>query len=329
VKLIAEPWDVGDGGYQVGNFPPLWTEWNGKYRDTIRDFWRGQHATLPEFASRLTGSSDLYQQDSRRPVASVNFVTCHDGFTLTDLVSYDHKHNEANGEGNRDGADDNRSWNCGTEGPTDDRAINELRARQKRNFLATLFLSQGVPMLLAGDEMGRTQAGNNNAYCQDNETSWFDWSRLKKHADVHRFLQLLTARRLLRGTEHERQRISLNRLIEEAHKTWHGVRLNQPDWGDNSHSVALTVELKREKLLLHLILNAYWEPLEFELPSTQNGSRTPWQRWIDTALETPDDIVDWRQAPVISRSSYRAQAHSVAALYAVTQAGPQIKPVND
>ena len=176
VKLIAEPWDVGDGGYHVGNFPPLWSEWNGKYRDTIRDFWRGQPATLPEFASRLTGSSDLYQQDSRRPVASVNFVTAHDGFTLQDLVSYDHKHNEANGEDNRDGSDDNRSWNCGVEGPTDDPAILALRARQKRNFLTTLLLSQGVPMLLAGDEMGRTQQGNNNAYCQDNEISWIDWA---------------------------------------------------------------------------------------------------------------------------------------------------------
>ena len=193
VKLIAEPWDVGDGGYQVGNFPPLWSEWNGKYRDTIRDFWRGQPATLPEFASRLTGSSDLYQQDSRRPVASVNFVTCHDGFTLTDLVSYDHKHNEANGEDGRDGTDDNRSWNCGAEGPTEDKAILALRARQKRSFLATLLLSQGVPMLLAGDEMGRTQRGNNNAYCQDNEISWVDWAvrrrgrpgavRLRPHAD--------------------------------------------------------------------------------------------------------------------------------------------------
>ena len=168
VKLIAEPWDVGEGGYQVGNFPPLWTEWNGKYRDSVRDFWRGRPSAVPDFASRLTGSSDLYATSGRRPVASINFVTCHDGFTLNDLVSYHHKHNEANGEDNRDGADDNRSWNCGAEGPTDDPAVNELRARQKRNFLVTLFLSQGVPMLLAGDEMGRTQAGNNNAYCQDN-----------------------------------------------------------------------------------------------------------------------------------------------------------------
>ena len=175
VKLIAEPWDVGEGGYQVGNFPPLWTEWNGKYRDTVRDFWRGEHATLPEFASRLTGSSDLYLSDGRRPAASVNFVTAHDGFTLADLVSYNHKHNEDNGEGSRDGTDDNRSWNCGAEGPTDDPAVGALRDRQKRNFLCTVLLSQGIPMLLAGDEMGRTQHGNNNAYCQDTEISWVHW----------------------------------------------------------------------------------------------------------------------------------------------------------
>jgi isoamylase len=175
VKLIAEPWDVGEGGYQVGNFPPLWTEWNGKYRDTVRDFWRGEHATLPEFASRLTGSSDLYLSDGRRPAASVNFVTAHDGFTLADLVSYNHKHNEANGEGNRDGSDDNRSWNCGAEGRTEDPAVAALRDRQKRNFLCTVLLSQGIPMLLAGDEMGRTQRGNNNAYCQDTGISWVHW----------------------------------------------------------------------------------------------------------------------------------------------------------
>jgi isoamylase len=175
VKLIAEPWDVGEGGYQVGNFPPLWTEWNGKYRDTIRDFWRGREGMLPEFASRLTGSSDLYSGDGRRPLASINFVTCHDGFTLRDLVSYDRKHNEPNGEGGRDGSDDNRSWNHGVEGDTDDPRIRTLRARQARNFIATLLLSQGVPMLSHGDELGRTQRGDNNAYCQDNELSWVAW----------------------------------------------------------------------------------------------------------------------------------------------------------
>jgi glycogen operon protein len=184
VKLIAEPWDVGPGGYQVGNFPPLWTEWNGQYRDTVRDFWRGEHATLGEFASRITGSSDLYQDDGRRPYASINFVTAHDGFTLNDLVSYNDKHNTANGEDNRDGANDNRSWNCGAEGPTDDDKINDLRARQRRNMISTLLLSQGVPMLLHGDEFGRTQDGNNNAYCQDNELSWVDWSLLGQNGDL-------------------------------------------------------------------------------------------------------------------------------------------------
>jgi isoamylase len=177
VKLIAEPWDVGEGGYQIGNFPPLWIEWNGKYRDGIRDFWRGRHSTLTEFATRLTGSSDLYQQDSRRPLASINFITCHDGFTLRDLVSYEDKHNEANGENNRDGFWDNRSWNCGVEGPAQDPAVQRLRRRQQRNFLATLLLSHGVPMLLGGDEMNRTQLGNNNPYNQDNEVTWFDWSQ--------------------------------------------------------------------------------------------------------------------------------------------------------
>ena len=176
VKLIAEPWDVGEGGYQVGNFPPLWSEWNGKYRDIVRDYWRGEPATLPEFANRLTGSSDLYENDGRRPLASINFVTAHDGFTLADLVAYNEKHNEANGEDNHDGESHNRSWNCGIEGPTDDPVVSDLRRRQQRNLLVTLFVSQGVPMLAGGDELGRTQRGNNNAYCQDNEISWYDWA---------------------------------------------------------------------------------------------------------------------------------------------------------
>ena len=187
VKLIAEPWDVGPGGYQVGNFPVLWSEWNGIYRDVMRDFWRGE-ANGGEFARRLTGSSDLYQDDGRRPFASVNFITAHDGFTLRDLVSYNEKHNEANQEGNRDGTDDNRSWNCGAEGETDDPEVNALRERQQRNFLATLLLSQGAPMLLGGDEIARTQGGNNNGWCQDNEISWFDWEldeRARAPARVH------------------------------------------------------------------------------------------------------------------------------------------------
>jgi glycogen operon protein len=189
VKLIAEPWDLGHGGYQVGNFPPGWTEWNGKYRDTVRSLWRGDEQTLGEFAYRFTGSSDLYEASARRPHASINFVTCHDGFTLRDLVSYDRKHNEANGEQNDDGESHNRSWNCGVEGPTNDPTVLELRARQQRNFLTTLLLSQGVPMILSGDEMGRTQRGNNNAYCQDNELSWLDWQNVDEELlEFTRFL---------------------------------------------------------------------------------------------------------------------------------------------
>jgi isoamylase len=195
VKLIAEPWDVGPGGYQVGNFPPLWTEWNGKYRDTVRDFWRGAPSTLGEFAARITGSSDLYQHDGRKPVASINFITAHDGFTLNDLVTYNEKSNHANNEENRDGESHNRSWNCGEEGPSDDPEVNALRERQCRNLIATLLLSQGVPMLLHGDEIGRTQRGNNNAYCQDNGLSWVDWELAEKNADLLAFTSALTALR--------------------------------------------------------------------------------------------------------------------------------------
>ena len=197
VKLIAEPWDVGPGGYQVGNFPPRWTEWNGKYRDTVRDYWRGEPASVGEFAARLSGSSDLYESDGRAPYASINFVTAHDGFTMRDLVSYNDKHNEANGEGGNDGESHNRSWNCGVEGPTDDKEVLALRARQQRNFLTTMLLSQGVPMILHGDELGRTQQGNNNVYCQDNELSWVDW------ADVDEDLLAFTRRLLELRADHQ------------------------------------------------------------------------------------------------------------------------------
>ena len=191
MKLIAEPWDLGEGGYQVGNFPPLWSEWNGKYRDTMRDFWRGEEHGLAEFAFRFTGSSDLYEGGGKAPYASINFITAHDGFTLHDLVSYNQKHNDANAEGNRDGENHNRSWNCGVEGETDDPAVRELRERQKRNFLVSLLLSQGVPMFLAGDEIGRTQHGNNNAYCQDNEVSWIDWGLRDEHLALLGFMRRL------------------------------------------------------------------------------------------------------------------------------------------
>ena len=313
--MIAEPWDVGDYGYQVGNFPPIWSEWNGKYRDTIRKFWKGDEGQLPDLAYRLSGSSDMYENDGRRPYSSINFVTAHDGFTLRDLVSYNHKHNEANGEDNRDGADDNRSWNCGVEGPSDDPGVDKLRTRQAKNFFTVTMLSAGMPMMLMGDEARRTQGGNNNAYCQDNETSWFDWMLLAKRADVHRFVTLLNAHRVLRDVEHEWQRVALNQVIRQAELTWHGVRLHEPDWGHDSHSVALTTRYTAEGVFFHFIFNAYWEPLEFELPSAAEGCVRPWHRWIDTFLDSPQDIVDWDQAPLVPSATYRAEPRSVVVLF--------------
>jgi len=315
-KLIAEAWDAA-GLYQVGSFVgDSWREWNGRFRDDARDFFRGADGSLKRFADRLIGSPEVYGHKEREPEQSINFVTCHDGFTLNDLVSYNDKHNEANGEQNRDGANDNKSWNCGVEGPSDDPAVEKLRNRQVKNFFAVNLLSIGVPMILMGDEVRHTQSGNNNAYSQDNEISWFDWTRLQKHADVHRFVKLLTGRRLLRGTEHELQRMSLSRLIRDANKSWHGVHVNCPDWSDHSHSVAFSAEIRQSKLMLHLILNAYWEPLDFELPTLDAGKWSPWRRWIDTGRETPNDIVQWEEAQSIEGMTYRAEARSVVALYA-------------
>jgi glycogen operon protein len=297
VKLIAEPWDVGEGGYQVGNFPPLWSEWNGQYRDTVRDFWRGHAGTLGEFASRLSGSSDLYEASGRRPVASINFVTCHDGFTLTDLVSYNGKHNEANGEDNRDGSDDNRSWNCGAEGPTGDPAVSALRARQQRNFLATLFCAQGVPMLLAGDEIGRTQGGNNNAYCQDNEVSWVDWSLAEPHADLLEFTRVLAGlrrrhpvfrrRRFFRG-----QPTGGEYPADIAWLTPAGQQMTGDDWRRSSPS-AMTVFLNGDAITepgpqgepvrddsFLILLSAHGEPVRFRLPEARFGEC--WTVVLDT-----------------------------------------------
>lgn len=296
VKLIAEPWDLGEGGYQVGNFPPLWSEWNGKYRDTVRDFWRGEEQTLGEFALRFTGSSDLYESSNRRPNASINFVTAHDGFTLHDLVSYNEKHNEANGEGGQDGENHNRSWNCGAEGPTDDPGIKSLRARQKRNFLATLFLSQGVPMLLGGDELGRTQRGNNNGYCQDNEISWYHW----ESADGE---LLEFCRRLIRFRgEHpvfRRRRWFQGRPIhgtgvkDIAWFTLDGVQMAEENWGEEfakSLGVFLNGEAipdpnpQGERIVddsFYLIFNAHHEPLTFRLPPSRWGKG--WVKELDTA----------------------------------------------
>jgi isoamylase len=298
VKLIAEPWDVGEGGYQVGNFPPLWTEWNGKYRDTVRDLWRGQPGTMPEFASRLSGSSDLYETSGRRPVASINFFTCHDGFTLNDVVSYHHKHNKANGEGNRDGTDDNRSWNCGVEGPTDDPEILELRARQKRNFLTTLFCSQGVPMMLAGDEMGRTQRGNNNAYCQDNDISWTDWSRMDSERDLVDFTRALSAlrrdhpvfrrRRFFRG-RHPGASSSFPGDI--VWLTPAGREVTEHDWRGGRKSLAVFLngdkisepDPRGERITddrFLLLFNAEADAVSFNLPGVRYGRE--WEVVIDT-----------------------------------------------
>src|SRR5206468_1873034 len=260
-------------------------------------------------------SPEIYAHKEREAEQSVNFVTAHDGFTLNDLVSYDDKHNEANGENNRDGADDNRSWNCGVEGPTDDPAVERLRNRQVKNFLTVTLMSVGLPMILMGDEVRRTQLGNNNGYCHDDETTWFDWTLLDKHADVHRFVRLLCARRILRPSGHELRRDTLSQLIQRANKAWHGVKLDLPDWGDSSHSVAFTAELRDERLLVHFIFNAYWEPLDFELPQTPSDHRVEWRRWIDTGRASPDDIVPWQEAPPVQSAPYRAEARSVAVLY--------------
>ena len=311
-KLIAEAWDAA-GLYQVGSFiGDAWKEWNGRFRDDCRDFFRGALGSLGRFADRLVGSPKVYGHKAREVEQSVNFVTCHDGFTLNDLVSYDRKHNEANGENNRDGADDNRSWNCGAEGPTDNPAVEELRNRQVKNYLTVTMLALGVPMILMGDEVRRTQRGNNNAYCHDDESNWFDWSLVEKHADVHRFVTLLAERRLLRDVEHEHRRVSLTQLIADANKAWHGTKLGQPDWGENSHSIAFTAEMRKEAMLVHLILNAYWESLDFDLPPAAG----PWRRWIDTYLPFPQDIVEWQKAPPFLGHTYQAGPRSVVVLYA-------------
>ncbi|MGB6691082.1 MAG: glycogen debranching protein GlgX [Terracidiphilus sp.] len=314
-KLIAEAWDAA-GLYQVGTFPGhSWREWNGRFRDDVRSFFRGDEDTVGRVADRLIGSPEIYAHKGREAEQSVNFATCHDGFTLNDLVSYDRKHNEENGENGRDGTDDNRSRNWGMEGPTDDPAIESVRNRQVKNFLTVTLGSLGLPMILMGDEVRRTQRGNNNAWCQDNEVSWFDWDRLDNYADVHRFVTLLNRHRLMRTGDQLDSRMSLNELLQKGERSWHGVNLGAPDWSRDSHALALHMSCPADDLTFHLILNAYWEPLEFELPVLQNGERK-WRRWIDTSLASPDDIVDWPAAPRVLGSNYLADAHSVAVLVA-------------
>ncbi|WP_145227287.1 glycogen debranching protein GlgX [Rudaeicoccus suwonensis] len=300
VKLIAEPWDLGDGGYQVGNFPPLWTEWNGKYRDTVRDFWRGEPSTLGEFASRLTGSSDLYAHSGRRPIASINFVVAHDGFTLRDLVSYNEKHNEANGEGGRDGESHNRSWNCGVEGPTDDPDVNALRLQQQRNFLATLLLSQGVPMIAHGDELGRTQNGNNNVYCQDNETSWVDWDLDDDQRSLLEFTQQVIELRREHPTFRRRRFFQGDAGRGGANESgdieWYspsGSPMSELDWRNgyartlmvflNGEAIRTPDENGREVVDDHFLLlfNGHHEDVEFTIPEQPSDSE--WHVALHTA----------------------------------------------
>jgi len=313
-KLIAEAWDAA-GLYQVGGFVgDAWQEWNGRFRDDVRGFLRGENGTVSHLAARLLGSPDIYGHEEREAEQSINFVTCHDGFTLNDLVSYDRKHNEANGEDNRDGSDDNKSWNCGVEGPTDDPAIEALRNRQVKNFFALELLSAGTPMLSMGDEVRRTQRGNNNAYCQDNEISWFDWTLLERHADIHRFVKALTGYRQRRDVVVDGARLTLNELLQRSRIEWHGVELNRPDRSDHSHSLALTMLSLSSRFLVHGMFNAYWEPLTFQLPPVEADTQQSWRRCIDTALTSPDDIDSWATAPAVGATTYLVQPRSVVVL---------------
>jgi glycogen operon protein len=324
VKLIAEPWDVGEGGYQVGNFPPLWSEWNGRYRDCVRDYWRGQPGTLAELAYRLTGSSDLYEASSRRPHASINFVTAHDGFTLADLVSFDDKHNQANGESNRDGESYNRSWNCGVEGITDDAEVLALRARQKRNFLVTLLLSQGAPMLLGGDELGRTQRGNNNAYCQDNDVSWFDWSHVDEGmlaftsalVDLRRSNPVFRRRRFFHGRP-----VRGSGIGDIGWFTPAGTEMTESDWEDGdaramgvflNGSAIPGRDTRGERVAgdsFLVLLNAGTESLGFALPKGSWGES--WTKVLDTS---DDGIEDTDEHPLAGGEQLEVGAYTTVLL---------------
>jgi glycogen operon protein len=311
-KLIAEAWDAA-GLYQVGSFiGDRWKEWNGQFRDDIRRFIRGDQGAVSKLPARFFASPDLYGHEEREPEQSINFVTCHDGFTLNDLVSYSHKHNEANGEGNRDGHNQNLSWNCGVEGPSDEPEIEQLRHRQVKNFFTINLLALGVPMILMGDEMRRTQQGNNNAYCQDNEINWLDWNFLKRYGDLHRFVRQMISLRLSLNVYQEGRGLSLNQLLQMSQIDWHGIRLNQPDLSDHSHSLAFTVQGR--EVLFHIIFNAYREALEFELPPIPSNRRAGWRRIIDTYLESPKDICSMAAAPAVGNQSYHVQPHSVVLL---------------
>jgi isoamylase len=306
-KLIAEAWDAA-GLYEVGSFAgERWREWNGKFRDDLRAFLKGEEGKAGAAADRLLGSPDLYRHKNREPEQSINFIACHDGFTLNDLVSYNGKHNEDNGEGNRDGGNDNASWNCGVEGPSTDPAVEALRERQVRNFLALTFLAAGTPMILMGDEVRHTQKGNNNAYSQDNALSWFDWEDLTRHAGLLRFTRLLAATRM-RRVEHG---MTLNEWLRKAKIDWHGVKLDAADWGPSSRTLSVSIRSVDGRRHLHLIVNAYWEKLRFELSAPAEGG---WRRFVDTALASPDDVRPLEEAPPVQGRTYDVEGRSVVML---------------
>ena len=326
-KLIAEAWDAA-GLYEVGHFVgEHWQEWNGRFRDDLRRFLKGDAGLAWMAAQRLIGSPDIYGPRQREAEESVNFITCHDGFTLADLVSFNGKHNEGNGEQNRDGANDNASWNCGEEGASSDPVVLALRQRQMRNALTLLMLAIGTPMLAMGDEVARSQQGNNNAYCQDGPLSWFNWQQLKTSADLLRFTRALIAHRQRRDVVVDQLPLSLTELLQRCSIQWHGVRPFQPDWGPESRSLAYTMTSAERRFRLHLIVNAWWQPLVFTLPPANPDGGEPvlagevWHRWIDTALASPCDIVPWEQAPPVPDETYTVQPRSVVVLV-VGHAGP-------
>jgi isoamylase len=312
-KIIAEAWDAA-GLYQVGSFiGDRWAEWNGQFRDDIRRFVRGDEGVVKKAASRIIGSPDIYQNPEREPNRSINFINCHDGFTLNDLVSYNRKHNEDNGERNKDGADENYSWNCGVEGPAEDPTIENLRLKQIKNFLTILFVSQGTPMLLMGDEVRRTQKGNNNAYCQDNEISWFDWNLVEKNKGLFRFTSGLINFIQTKDIFSEEKFLKTKPDNNHPYVSWSGVELKKPDWQGDSHSLACTLIDPKRKEKLHIIFNAFWEPLEFNLPKTDRDKN--WCRIIDTALSPPDDFCSPGNVPAVTSTTYLCQPRSVVLLY--------------
>jgi glycogen operon protein len=311
-KLIAEAWDAA-GLYQVGSFPSWgrWAEWNGRFRDEIRRFVKGDPGMVPLLARRLAGSPDLYRGSGRAPYHSINFVTSHDGFTLADLVRYNDKHNEANGEKNADGHDDNLSWNCGAEGPSAAAEVNALRRRQVRNLATLLLLSQGVPMILAGDEVGRSQSGNNNAYCQDNPLGWIDWRLEEQNADLLRFFRRLVLFR--KAHPALRRRFFFEDELGPPPVAWHGVRRGQPDWGFESRTLAMHLLGGRSDDDVYLAANAHWEPHAFELPVLGEGRS--WRRFVDTSLEPPADVAEpGAEPPVGAPGAYRVAPRSVVVL---------------